>query len=166
MTWREQDQNHLCFFHVWVCVYWNLTVCNPGVTVKERISEAAASQRLRHPSEPPWQHLLVILPFSHCLLDPPLPPAPLYTRHSYGSWLLISSVFFIIKGAQCLHVPETKQSYKSHPQCQGWLLESSLLTALISVCPAANTCLLTLISRNFMSPDDECECANKMLQVL
>lgn len=64
---------------------------------------------------------------------------------------------FSIKRAQCLCVPETKQSYRS---------QSSLLTAHISVFPAANTCLLTLISRNFMSPGDGCEYTNKMLQVL
>lgn len=148
------------------CVFTKTLLFATLVSPWKRISEAATSQRLRHPSEPRWQHLLVILPFSHCLLDPPLPPAPPYTWHSCGSWLLISSVLFSIKAAQCLHVPETKQNYRSHPQCQGWLLESSLLTALISVCPAANTCPLTLISRNFMSPGDGCECANKRLQVL
>lgn len=79
-------------------------------------------------------------------------------------WVL-PAVLFSVQQQKCLHVPGTKQSYKSHPQCQGWLSESPL-TAHTCVCPATNTCLLTLMTRNLVSPGDGGEYTNKMLQVL
>lgn len=89
--------------------------------------------------------------------------APSTFLHSCGSFLLLYSLF--VQQQKFLHVPGTKESYKSHPQCQGWLSESPL-TAHTCVCPATNTCLLTLMTRNLVSPGDGGEYTNKMLQVL
>lgn len=127
------------------------------------ISEAAASEKHRHPPEPPWQHLLVILLTSHRLLDPPVPQH--HPALDPAEPCLLLSCLLSTQGAQCSHVPGTKQSYKPHP-VPGLGLRIVIADCNISVCPAADTCLLTLINRNFMSPGDGCEYTKKMLQVL
>lgn len=164
MTWREQDQNHLCFFHVWVCVYRNLTVCNPGVTVKEDFRSSCITKAQA--------------PFRATLATPPGHPAflPLLagsttasstTLHSTLLWVLTADFFCVFHHQRGPVPPRAwdQAELQITPPVPRLALRI-IIADCTPVCPAANTCLLTLISRNFMSPGDGCECANKMLQVL
>lgn len=145
---RAGPKPHLVLTCMGVCLvklYCLQPCCHCG-----SVSEAAASQELRHP----WEPLLVILLLCHCSLDPPLPPAPSHTPVGPDccSFLCLLS----IKSASFW--PSRAPNHTPVPRLG--------LRIIIADCPAANTCPLTLISRNFMPQGDGGELTNKMLQVL
>lgn len=143
--WRGQDQTHTWFLHG--CVFSKILLFATLLPLWECF-RSSCIKKVQTPLRATLAGHPAFLPLLLGSIT-----APSTILHSPGSWLLLCSVF--VQHQKCLHVPGTKQSCKSHPQCQGWVLESPL-TAHISVCPAANTWLLTLIDRNFVSPGDGC----------
>ena len=137
MTWREQVQRHICFFHVWV------SKCAPFIkillsaillsTVTGRVSAAGWTTKASQ-SSTSWSSC--ISPTA-CWIHP-LPPPSLYAQHSCGSWWLFDSAFLQHQKASeppCALGPSRAANYSTSAEA-GCLYFRSWC-AFVSVCPAA-----------------------------